>query len=80
MSLDSEFWVQVCDNALKPVAFASHTLTPVKRNYSVTQKECLAIIFALRKFDIFLDGAEFMIQTGHQALYLLKLLHNQAIL
>lgn len=63
---------------LKPVAFASHTLTPAERNYSVTERECLAIVFALKKFDMYLDGARFEIQTDHQALSWLKKLPNPA--
>uniref|UniRef100_A0A224Z7U7 RNA-directed DNA polymerase n=1 Tax=Rhipicephalus zambeziensis TaxID=60191 RepID=A0A224Z7U7_9ACAR len=68
--------LQECAGALRPVAFASHTLTGAERNYSVTEKECLAIIFALKKFDMFLDGTEFVIQTDHQALSWLKRLPN----
>ncbi|XP_077551039.1 uncharacterized protein LOC144164389 [Haemaphysalis longicornis] len=70
--------LQEWDQVLRPVAFASHTLTPAERNYSVTEKECLAIVFALKKFDMFLDGACFTIQTDHQALSWLQRLQNPA--
>lgn len=70
--------LQEFDSVLRPVAFASHTLLPAERNYSVTEKECLAIVFALKKFDMFLDGARFVIQTDHQALSWLQRLQNPA--
>ncbi|KAM7298527.1 reverse transcriptase/ribonuclease H [Ixodes scapularis] len=70
--------LQEHNNVLRPVAFASRTLTAAGRNYSVTEKECLAIIFALKKFNMYLDGASFQIQTDHQALFWLKNLQNPA--
>ncbi|KAM7308007.1 uncharacterized protein ISCGN_011642 [Ixodes scapularis] len=61
-------FLQEHDGQLRPVAFASRTLTPSERNYSVTEKEGLAVMFALKKFDLYLDGTTFVIQTDHAAL------------
>lgn len=62
--------------SLRPIAFASRTLTPAERNYSVTEKECLAIVFALRKFDFYIDGVAFVIETDHMALTWLRRLNE----
>lgn len=60
--------LQEHNGALHPVAFTSHTQTGVERSCTATEKEYLAIMFGLRKIDMYLDGATFTIQTDHQAL------------
>ena len=70
--------LQEFDGVLRPVAFASHTLTPAQRNYNVCELECLAIIFPLQKFNMYLDGARFVIQSDNAALSWLQRLENPA--
>lgn len=51
-----------------PVAFASKKLLPRERNYSTIEKECLAIVWAVQKFQNFLYGKPFVLETDHQPL------------
>ena len=43
-----------------------------KKNYSTIERECLAIIWALKEFEIYLYGGEFILQTDHQPLVYLN--------
>ena len=51
-----------------PIAYASKKLLPRERNYSVIEKECLGIIWKLKKFRKYLYGVEFLIETDHKPL------------
>ncbi|GFX89760.1 uncharacterized protein TNCV_3711921 [Trichonephila clavipes] len=44
----------------RPIAFASRTLSKVKRNYTVTERECLAVIWALNKFKTYFGSLPVM--------------------
>ena len=47
--------------------YASKKLLPQERNYSAIERECLAIVFAV-KFQNYIYGQEFIIQTDLQPL------------
>ena len=50
------------------LSFASRTLTKAERNYCVTRKELLAVMFGLKKFRHYLLGRHVKIRTDHAAL------------
>lgn len=62
------------------IAFASRGLSPSEKNYSITEIEAMAIVFAFSKFKYFLTGKHTTIYTDHRALQFLmssKLVHNR---
>lgn len=59
---------QEYEDGLHPVQYISHELNPAEQNYSPTERECLAIIFAVKSFDIYLHQQPFILETDHKAL------------
>ena len=58
------------------LACTSRTLSPAERNYCISERECLAIVFACDKFRNYIYEKEVTIETDHHALCFLKNLKN----
>jgi len=52
----------------QPIAFASKTLDKAQQNYTTTEKELLAVVFALDKFRSYLLLSKVIVFTDHAAL------------
>ncbi|XP_052753094.1 uncharacterized protein K02A2.6-like [Galleria mellonella] len=56
------------DNTMRPVAFASRTLSETERRYSTIDKEALGIVYSVTKFHQYLYGRKFTFLTDHKPL------------
>ncbi|KII63191.1 Transposon Ty3-I Gag-Pol polyprotein [Thelohanellus kitauei] len=63
---------QYNETELVPISFASKSFSSSQKNYSTIDKECCAIVFAVRKFRKYLLGKKFIILTDHNPLVSLR--------
>ncbi|XP_055584860.1 uncharacterized protein LOC129737726 [Uranotaenia lowii] len=63
-----------------PISYFSQKLSSSERKYTVTEKECLAVIRAIEKFRGYIEGVRFVVYCDHSALSYLKTLKNPTAL
>ena len=49
----------------RPIAFESRKLNSAELNYTVTEKEMLGVVHALKVWRCYLEGADFTVYTDH---------------
>lgn len=59
---------QVQGGVERPICFASRSLIPAEKNYTATEKELLAVVWATKQFRCYLYGRRFKVETDHAAL------------
>ena len=61
------------EKVFKAIYYASKTFNEAQENYSTTEKEMLAIVFACEKFRPYILGSHVVIHTDHAAIkYLME--------
>ena len=56
------------DGSERPIAFTSRTLASAEKKYSQLEKEGLAVVFAVKKFQQYRSGRQFIIYSDHEPL------------
>jgi len=63
--------MQEYDGERFPVVYISKKLKPAETRYATIERECLALVWAVKKLHTYLYGREFILETDHQPLLFL---------
>jgi hypothetical protein len=75
--------LQMCDTGIDcPVAYFSRKFNSCQRNYSTIEKECLALVWAIQQFQIYIGSNPITVFTDHNPLVFINRVkgNNQRIL
>lgn len=67
---------QKFDDVDHPIAFCSRTLNAQEINYSTTERELLAVIYALEQYRAYVEGTKCYVVTDHASLQWFQKLQN----
>lgn len=67
---------QMIDQNEKVICYLSRSLTAQERKYSTTEKECLAVLWAVEKLRPYVEGTHFRVITDHYSLVWLNKLKS----
>ena len=68
--------LQYYDHTPFPVSYASRKLSISEVKFSTVERECLAIVFAVQKFSVYLLGKPFLLEVDHRPLVYLNKMRN----
>ena len=60
----------------KPIAFASKSLTDTETRYANMERELLAIVFACQRFNTYMLGRQFTVESDHKPL---EMIHQKSL-
>ena len=63
-----QFLMQGHEGKLFPICYASKKLSDTELNYSTIEKECLEVVWGIKRFHMLLYGVRFVLQTDHEPL------------
>jgi hypothetical protein len=66
--LGAILWQEESEGGEKPIHFASRQMSAVKKNYTTTEREALAVVYACKKFRHYLLEYKTIFHTDHDSL------------